>query len=102
MKSMNKRGIEMATSTIIMVLIGLIVLAIIVVIFRQQATKGSESYNQYTQQTTPGALKACDSFILGRSCVADSECTSAKGRRPASGFFDPPCPADKPVCCESA
>ncbi len=91
----------MATSTIIMVLIGLIVLAIIVVIFRQQATKGSESYNQYTQQTTPDAQKKCDSFILGRSCVAQSECTSAKGRRPASGFFDP-CPADKPVCCESA
>ena len=88
---------ELATSTIIMVLVGLIVLAIIVVIFRQQATKGSEGYSQYANQTSAGALKNCDNLILGRKCF-DSACPA--GSRQASGFFDD-CTGSK-VCCESS
>lgn len=99
---MNKRGIEMATSTIIMVLIGLIVLAIIVVVFRQQVTKGSQGYQEYTGQTSPGALDKCQNFILGRKCLPAADCTVANKLQRASGVF-PECTADNgKVCCESS
>lgn len=93
---MNKKGVEMATGTIVMVLIGLIVLAIIVVIFRQQATKGSEGYQEYRQQTGVGSLSNCNNIILGRKCVDAGSCP--EGSRRASGIFED-CQSPK-ACCE--
>jgi len=96
---MNKKGAEIATSTIVMILLGLAVLIILIMVFRQQIAKGAQQYANISSQTTLSS-DSCASIILGRAC--SDTCDPAKGQRevfsPSGQWKD--CGSKK--CCEAA
>ncbi|VVB81066.1 Uncharacterised protein [uncultured archaeon] len=69
---MNKKGAEFAINTVIMIVLGLIVLVILILVVRQQVTKGASQYTQIGEQAT--ATGGCASFLEGRSCVKGTAC----------------------------
>ncbi|RMD58272.1 hypothetical protein D6825_01370 [Candidatus Woesearchaeota archaeon] len=91
---MDKKGAEIATSTIVMILIGLVVLVVVILLFRQQATAGAKGYGEFQKQTSPDALKKCNNIILGRFCAEGSSCP--EGSTSVPGVW-PDC---NTVCCE--
>src|SRR3989344_2939210 len=66
--TMNKRGSEVAINPLITIALGVIVLIILIVIFRDQITKGGKSYTDIASQASTDE-NAC-SFIKSRTCRA--------------------------------
>lgn len=64
--AMNKRGSEIAINPLIVIALGVIVLVILIVIFRDQINKGGDSYTDLSNQATLDDT-VC-SFVKGRSC----------------------------------
>lgn len=79
---MNKRGQGFSITTIIMVVLGLLALVIVIILFRQQVTKGASQYEQIGQGTGLEADR-CFNLIEGRSCVEGRNCP--EGMEPVSG-----------------
>ena len=65
--TMDKRGAEMAISTVVWIVLGLVVLIIIILVVREQITKGAAKYTEIGEQVT--TTGGCSSFLEGRSCV---------------------------------
>jgi len=76
MRKTNKKGLEMATGTIIAVVLGLIILVILIVFVQQQVTKGGKKFETLGAETNISADK-CQSIIKGTFCAAN--CDSAAG-----------------------
>ncbi len=72
-----KKGVEIATNTMVLIIISLIVLAIVVLVFRQQVTKGAEKYTSIGKEAEINATK-CSNIILGRAC-SDNACKTGEG-----------------------
>ena len=49
---MNKKGAEFAVGTIVMLVLGLVVLVILILVVRQQITKGAEKYTDIREEAT--------------------------------------------------
>lgn len=65
---MNKRGDNMAVPVIIAIVLGLVVLTIVILIFRQQAMKGAGGFEEL-QQGTGINPNNCFNLIEGRNCM---------------------------------
>ncbi|MBS3124964.1 hypothetical protein J4211_01770 [Candidatus Woesearchaeota archaeon] len=91
---MNKRGSEVAINPLITIALGVIVLIILIVIFRDQITKGGKDYTKISEQA---GLDKC-SFLTGRSCVAASTCPTDKPLRVTEA--DVNCPFNN-ICCQT-
>ena len=63
---MNKKGSEIAINPLIVIALGVLVLIILIVIFRDQIAKGSSSYIKIQDQAQADKC----SLLLGRQCVA--------------------------------
>ena len=57
----------MAISTVVWIVLGLVVLIIIILVVREQITKGAAKYTEIGEQVT--TTGGCSSFLEGRSCV---------------------------------
>ena len=73
---MNKRGSETAINPLIVIALGVIVLVILIVIFRDQVSKGGTSYDKIKDQAVLDDKKC--SFIMGRSCISENNCPTEK------------------------
>jgi hypothetical protein len=73
---MNKRGSETAINPLITIALGVVVLIILIVIFRDQITKGSTSYTDISKQATLDATSC--SFVRGLSCKSDCDTSTEK------------------------
>jgi len=93
---MNKKGAEFAVGTVVMIVLGLAVLVILILVVRQQVTKGSQGYSDISDQATVNPTK-CTSIIMDRRCVASGECTGRKVPPPQGGWTD--C-TQGTVCCQ--
>ena len=71
----NKRAIEMATSTIVTIVLGLIVLVILIIFVQQQVKKSSDKYGQFGEEANLAADK-CQSIVMGKFC--SDNCETAK------------------------
>lgn len=98
----NKKGAEFAIGTVVMIVLGLAVLIILILVVRQQVTKGSQGYSEIGGQAKLDSDN-CKSIILGRSCVPSVNCDTSKGMKqvysPLGQWKD--CKAPD-VCCENA
>jgi hypothetical protein len=98
----NKKGAEFAIGTVVMVVLGLAVLIILILVVRQQVTKGAQGYTGIANQTDLSPTK-CTNLILGRSCTTAQQCASAGGRyyssSPQGAWQD--CGAGQ-GCCETS
>ncbi len=66
----RKKGAEMAINTVIMIILGLVVLVILILVIRQQVTKGASKYTEIGEDVT--TTGGCYNLIEGRSCVKGS------------------------------
>ena len=71
---MHKKGSEMAINPLIVIALGVLVLVILIVIFRDQVKKGSDQYTGIYQQANLDDTKC--SFLMGRSCFNGRACPS--------------------------
>lgn len=71
----NKRAIEMATSTIVTIVLGLIILVILIVFVQQQVKRSSDKYGQFGEEANLAADK-CQSIVMGKFC--SDTCDTAK------------------------
>jgi len=100
----NKKAIEMATSTIIAIVLGLIILIILIIFAQQQVSKSGKKLDVISEEADIAPNK-CASLVMGRYCVKSGECKDKSGAdktitTPAGGWLD--CgkdPSDKPDCC---
>ena len=67
---MKKKGVELAVGTVIMIVLGLAVLVILILVVRQQVTKGAKSYTEIGEQVTMSG--GCSNILEGRACVKGS------------------------------
>ena len=72
MKTSNKKGAEFAIGTVIMIVLGLAVLIIMILVVRQQVTKGASKYTEIGEEVT--TTGGCYSLLEGRSCVKGTSC----------------------------
>lgn len=103
----GKKGIEMATNTIVMIVLGLIILVILIIFVQQQVTKSGKQYGQFGEEANIAADK-CQSLVLGKFCA--SSCSDPKNQYkevspPPGGWSD--CGKakgfeSKRACCEKA
>lgn len=99
----DKKGAEIAISTIVMIVLGLAVLVILILVVRQQVTKGAGQYGEISESIGGGA--GCFNILEGRSCVKGRNCPP--DMTPVTGTW-PDCvekgKATKPqstfVCCK--
>ena len=102
MKNMNKKGLEMATGTIIAIVLGLIILVILIIFAQQQVTKSQKKLDTFGDQADISADR-CQSIISGRFC--SSACTGnyTEAPNPPAGTWSD-CGvgtlASKSRCCE--
>ncbi|MCX6709284.1 MAG: hypothetical protein NTW67_06600 [Candidatus Woesearchaeota archaeon] len=100
----RKKGAEMAINTIIMVILGLVVLVILILVIRQQVTKGASKYTEIGEDVT--ATGGCYSLFEGRSCVKGTGCPPPPDMVTVPGTW-PDCQAKAEkqktsfVCCKS-
>jgi len=95
----EKKG-DIAIGTVISVVLGLVVLVIIILVVRQQVTKGASKYSEIGEQATI-KQDTCTSFIMGRVC-SNNACDINKGYKekfPPTGEWTD-CGSGK-HCCES-
>ena len=81
----------MAINPLIVIALGVIVLVILIVIFRDQVSKGGDKYDEISDQA---GLKSC-SPLLKRSCVLAQK--SPDGNIPIP---EAKCPENK-ICCQA-
>ena len=102
---MNKKAFEMATSTIIAIVLGLVILIIAIVLVQQQVSKSGQKIGKIEQEAELEPNK-CASLVLGRYCIEAGQCKDDKGASkaipaPPGGWSD--CGKDKltskPDCC---
>lgn len=94
----NKKGAEFAIGTVVMIVLGLAVLIILILVVRQQVTKGAQGYTDISKQAELNSTR-CVNPILGRSCTTANECKD-KGREvpaPLGGWDD----CSQGVCCQT-
>lgn len=93
---MNKHAMEMATGTIVSIVLGLIILVILIIFAQQQVTKGGQKF-EGIQSEADYAPDKCGSIIKGTFCA--DRC--AQGYKPISSptgkWKD--CTSPK-VCCQ--
>lgn len=92
----DKKGAEFAVGTVIMIVLGLVVLIILILVVRQQVTKGAEKYTDIGEQATQTNL--CNNLVFGRACYEDA-CPEnmRQASTPPGGWTD--CERPK-ICCE--
>lgn len=71
----NKKGVEMATNTIVMIVLGLVILVILIIFVQQQFKKSSGKYEQFGEEANTSVEK-CNSLIKGQFC--SNTCDTAK------------------------
>ncbi len=95
---MNKKAMEMAISTIITIVLGLIILIILIIFIQQQVSKGGKKLDVIGGEADVAPNK-CASLVMGRYCVAKGQCQVENRDKaippPAGGWAD--CP-DKDCC----
>jgi hypothetical protein len=100
---MNKKGAEMATNTIIMIILGLVVLVILILVIRQQVTKGASKYTEIGEDVT--TTGGCYSLFEGRSCVKTTGTCPPDMKEEPGAWPDCQAKAQKQnarfVCCKS-
>ncbi len=97
----NKKGAEFAIGTVVMVVLGLAVLIILILVVRQQVTKGAQGYTGIANQTDLNPTK-CANLILGRSCATVDQCAKANGREVFSTQGKWQDCGSGQICCETA
>jgi hypothetical protein len=94
---LNKKGVELSTNLIIIIVLGIIVLIVAVIFFRTQVTKGAEKYD-----TISSGLDKCESFFGNRECRVSCD-NFGKEVKPIGGDWAD-CGKgnlkDKTKCCE--
>lgn len=90
---MNKRGSDTAVNPLIWIALGVFVLIILMVLFRDQIFKGSKSYTALSDQASLDEAKC--TFILGRACR--ERCLSTE--EPVTVAPDA-CKSPKATCCQ--
>ncbi len=97
---MRKRGLEMATGTIIAIVLGLIILVILIIFAQQQVAKGGQKFEEIGKEAEYAADK-CQSIIKGTFCAASCGEGYESFSSPAGKWAD--CGqgklAGKPTCC---
>lgn len=83
----EKRAMEMATGTIVMIVLGLVILIILIIFVQQQVTRSGKQYGQFGEEANMSVEK-CASLIKGQFC--SNTCDAAKYERATSS------PAGKP------
>lgn len=105
----DKKGLEMATGTIVTIVLGLVILVILIIFVQQQVKRSSEKYEQFGQEAEISVGK-CQSIVLGRFCAASCTSTDPKAKYeavpiPPGGWTD--CGKvkgleGKGTCCKNA
>ena len=72
-----KKGQGMSIQTVVMIILGLVVLAIIVLVVRQQVTGGAKRYTNISLESEI-KIDKCSAFFLNRAC-SDNPCDTSKG-----------------------
>lgn len=94
----NKKGAEFAIGTIVMMVLGLVVLVILILVFRQQITKSSQGYTDLGQQ----ALSGENCKTQTQSCMTLNECGDKKGRQITSVFGGWKDCKEGQICCKTS
>lgn len=98
----TKKGAEFAIGTVVMIVLGLAVLIILILVVRQQVTKGAQGYSDIGGQAKIDGDN-CKNIILGRSCVPSANCDTSKGMRQVYSTSGQWADCKSPnVCCENA
>ena len=89
---MNKKAFEMATSTIITIVLGLVILIIAIVLVQQQVSKSGQKIGKIEEESELEPNK-CASLVLGRYCIESGQCKDDKGNiktvpEPPGGWTD--------------
>ena len=96
----GKKGLEMATGTIIAIVLGIIILVIMIIFAQQQVTKSSKKLDTFGDQAEISYDK-CQSILTGRICAAS--CTNGYQQVPPPPGRWSDCGKtikDKSNCCE--
>ncbi len=95
---MNKRALEMATGTIIAIVLGLIVLFILVIFIQQQVTKSSQKLGTIEGEAEFAPDK-CQSIIRGTFCAKECGKEYESFPSPTGTWKDCAKTEDKKNCC---
>jgi len=71
----DKKALEMATGTIVTIVLGLVILVILIIFVQQQVKKSEKGYGQFGEEANISADK-CQSLVMGRFC--SNTCDAAK------------------------
>jgi len=94
----NKKGLEMATGTVVAIILGLVILVILIVFVQQQVKKTSAQYGKIGEEADISEDKC--SSIIQRSFCSDQTCDTSKGYKEKTGMWKD-CQSPK-HCCEKA
>jgi len=101
----SKKGLEMATGTVVAIILGLFLLGILVFFVQQQIKTTGTQYEKIGKEAELGANK-CQSLIKGTFC-GPSGCSSTDPKvqyrsvaPPPGGWEDCAKISGKPDCCE--
>ncbi|MBD3361310.1 hypothetical protein GF358_00805 [Candidatus Woesearchaeota archaeon] len=70
---MNKKGIELSTSAIVVFVLALLVFVIMVYVLSSQIQSKSKSYTNITD-TFEKSISKCEDFFSGRKCLPLEKC----------------------------
>jgi len=92
----SKKGLEMATGTVVAIILGLVILIILIVFVQQQVKTTSEKYGKIGEEADISADK-CASILQGSFC-SDQACDTSKRYKEKIGMWKD-CLSPK-HCCE--
>lgn len=95
----NKKGLEMATGTIVAIVLGLIILVILIIVVQQQVTKGGKKIEKIGEEAEY-AVDRCQSIIKGTFCAATCAAGYEEVTSPTGKWTDCSATKDKPRCCK--
>ena len=99
---MNKRALEMATGTIIAIVLGLIILVILIIFAQQQVAKGGKKLDVIGKKAEYSADR-CQSIVLGRFCAGSCASPGNEYEQvnpPPGGWTDCAKLSGKSACCK--
>ncbi len=89
----------MSVQTVVLIILGLLVLAILFVVVRQQVTSGAKKYTELGSQAEIKEGQ-CANVIIGRWCAED--CAKDGGKQVPGVWNDCTKASATAKCCESA
>jgi hypothetical protein len=94
----QKRAMELATGTIVMIVLGLVILVILIIFVQQQVKKSSEKYGKLGEEAEIGGDK-CQSIVLGQFCADRCIGEYESFPSPTGKWSDCAKLQGKPLCC---